>query len=111
MNLLDEYIITNKRCRSYGERVWMIKPPLEKDVGVFMTSMRNIIRLKMSSVALSRPCYAEGQIVTDGIHTYSVGKVHWYGRYYVCKIIKGRYVGMNIGKHPWEIAPVRAKIV
>lgn len=111
MNILDEYIVTNKRCRAYGERVWMIKLPDEKDVGVFITSMRNIIRLKMSSVALSRPCYAEGQIVTDGNNTYSVGKVHWYGRHYVCKFINGRYTGINVGRCPWEIAPVKAKIV
>lgn len=110
MNVLDEYVVTNKRCRFYGQRVWMIKAPSEKDVGGFITSALNTIRLKMSSVAFSRPCYTEGQIVTDGLYVYSIDKI-WYRRYYVCKVAKGHFAGVTVNRYPWNITSVKARIV
>lgn len=110
MNVLDEYVVINKRCRFYGRRVWMIKTPSEKDVGVFITDALITMRLKMSSVTFSKPRYTEGQIVTDGLYTYSVDRI-WYGRYYICKVIKGHFSGVNVNRYPWNIVPVKAEIV
>lgn len=110
MNVLDKYVVTNKRCRTYGQNVWMMDLPDEHGVAVFMNkNMR--IRLKMSSVRFVEPQYAAGQIVRDDLHRYAIVCVHHTHRYYIAKILEGRYTGIQIGKSPWDLVSLKATVL
>lgn len=110
MNVLDKYVVTNKRCRAYGRNVWMIDLPNKHGVAVFLNKNMRIC-LKMSSVRFVGPQYTTGQIVRDDLRKYEIAFVHHTHRYYVVKILEGRYVGFHTDKSPWELMPLKATVL
>lgn len=110
MNVLDKYIVTNKCCRAYGQNVWMIGLPDEHGVAVFLNENMRLC-IKMSSVRFVEPQYAAGRIVYDGMYKYAIVCVHHARRYYIAKILEGCYAGVQIGKSPWDIVPLKAKVL
>lgn len=111
MNILDKYMVTNKRAKLHGEYIWLIDSPNENGVAKFLDRYKRTIRLKMSSVEFVSPRLANGAIVKDGNYSCTVNSIHWYRRYYICEFRDGIWAGMRIGKWPWEISPLKAEVV